>query len=226
MASFAWYLAGPDLFERFAGVPDNDADSAGMEAWDSFLRSLGAGELPAWRAAFSTFVQTVQPLQRPATQPRVFVSHRQIDAAFAEQIAWQATQAGKDYWLDLHDATLRVANQTISPSDPRYALIIAAIIEIALLNCTHVIATHTPNSLGSKWIPYELARAKGRQVISNQAAGWFHQSIVDPATEGEYVVLARICRSRQHVDAWLRTPPSHSGTRQYLGTPNPPPFVF
>ena len=239
MASFVWYrLDGDlregqlreredDLRERYANVEDDYVDRDAVAAWVTFLNVLRQGEPPIWRAAFSAFVLSVQPLQRAAAQPRVFVSHRRNDGSIAEQIAWQASQAGKDYWLDLHDGTLRLANQTIAPNDPRYPMIVAGIIEMALLNCTHVIATHTPNSLGSKWIPYELARAKGRQVISNQAAGWFHPQIQQPASQGEYVVLARVCRSRADVDAWLGAPgPPGVPSRPYLGKPKPPPFVF
>jgi hypothetical protein len=227
MASFVWQRAGEDLSQRYANVDDNDVDGEAVAAWKRFVGTLERGEPPAWRAALSVFVLAVQPLQRVAAPARVFVSHRQKDGAIAEQIAWQATEAGKDYWLDLHDGNLQLASQTLQSSDPRYALIIAGIIEMALLSCTHVIATHTPNSLGSKWIPYELARAKGRQVISNQAAGWFDQSIQDPATQGEYVVLSEICRSRADVDFWLGAHrPPHVPARPFLGKSNPPPIVF
>jgi hypothetical protein len=166
MGSFVWNRAGEDLAQRYANVEEDDVDGAAVAAWQAFIRALGGDQPAAWRAAYSDFVLAVGNRHHVVGTPRVFVPHRQKDAAVAEQIAWQASEAAKDYWLDLHDANLQLANRTIPPSDPRCALIIAAIIEIALLHCTHVIATHTQNSLGSKWVPYELARAKGRQVIS------------------------------------------------------------
>jgi hypothetical protein len=227
MASFHGPRFGEDLSERYARIEGNDVDPEAVKAWTTFVRALERGQPPDWRSAFSAFVLAVQPLQRAAAQPRVFVSHRQKDGPIAEQIAWQATEAAKDYWLDLHDGTLKLANNTLSQTDPRYALIIAGIIEMALLSCTHVIATHTQNSLCSKWIPYELARAKSRQVISSQAAGWFDGSILKPETQGEYVVLAEIWRRRAEVDGWLGAPrPQGVPARPYLGTPNPPSIVF
>ena len=47
---------------------------------------------------------------------------------------------------------------------------------------------------GSKWIPYELARAKSRQVISSQAAGWLATaSITQPELPGRIcLVLAEV----------------------------------
>ena len=81
--------------------------------------------------------------------------------------------------------------------------------------------------MGSKWIPYELARAKSRQVISSQAAGWFDGSILKPESQGEYVVLAEIWRRRAEVDGWLGAPrPQGVPARPYLGTPNPPRILF
>jgi len=232
MGSFVWYRAGEDLAERYADVDENDVDGEAVVAWMAFIGELGRDQPPDWQRAFSNFVLAVGSRHRVAGPPRVFVSHRHNDSPVAEQIAWQASEAAKDYWLDCHDGTLKLANQTLSQSDPRYALVIAGIIEMALLSCTHVVATHTQNSLGSKWIPYELARAKGRQVISHQAAGWFdpgwfNQSTRPPESQGEYVVLADILHTRADVDRWLGAPrPQGVGSRPYLGTSNPPPIVF
>jgi TIR domain len=229
MGSFDGRQAGEDLAQRYANVEDNDVNPTAVGAWEQFIGDLQGGQPSDWRAAYSEFVLRVTNLHRGAKMPRVFVSHRQPDGKIAEQIAWQASQAGKDYWLDLHDAHLQWANQAIPQNHPLYGLIIAAIIEMALLNCTHVIATHTKNSLGSKWIPYELARAKGRNVVSGQAAGWF-----DPAwfphnrpyeSQGEYVVLAKILHKRAEVDHWLDAGQGVPA-RPYRGTPNPPPIVF
>ena len=130
--------------------------------------------------------------ERPLSQPRVFVSHRMADVPYAERIAWLASRkAGLEYWLDVHDPVLRLASAALPPGRPVYAITVAAIIEMALLNCTHVIAAHTPppntSWRPSQWIPYELARAKkAGSVISRQAAGWFHPQVHPPESRGEY----------------------------------------
>jgi hypothetical protein len=229
MGSFDGREADGNLARRYAGL--DDVDDTAVAGWEAFIEGLGREMLRDWQAAFSTFMHVVADRHHTPKTPRAFVSHRQLDGPVAEQIAWQASQAGKDYWLDLHDANLQLANQTIPPSHPRHALIIAAIIEMALLNCTHVIATHTKNSLGSKWIPYELARAKTRKVFTGQTAGWF-----DPAwfpqyrpheSQGEYIVLADILHTRAEVDRWLGAPrPPNVPAGHYRGTTTFPPFVF
>jgi hypothetical protein len=76
---------------------------------------------------------------------------------------------------------------------------------MALLSCTHVIATHTQNSLGSM-DSLRVGPGEGRRVIASQAARWFDGSILKPETQGEYVVLAEIWRGRAEVDRWLGAP--------------------
>ena len=96
---------------------------------------------------------------------------------YAERIAWLASRkAGLEYWLDVHDPVLRLASAALPPGRPVYAITVAGIIEMALLNCTHVIAAHTPppntSWRPSQWIPYELARRQeGRQRNLQAGAG-------------------------------------------------------
>jgi hypothetical protein len=140
---------------------------------------------------------------------RAGLRHRMVDVAYAKHIAWLASQkAGLEYWLDVHDPVLRLAGAALPAGV--YGITIAAIIEMALLNCTHVIAAHTPPPTNtswrpSQWIPYELARAKARSVISRQAAGWFHPQVHPPHSRGEYVLLADLCSSDADVEQWLLT---------------------
>src|SRR5271165_4687046 len=171
-----------DLETRYEGA---DIEPASLAAWRLLMEQLISSADPA--IAFIGFLETMQALpERPLSQPRVFVSHRRADAPYAERIAWLASRkAGLEYWLDVHDPVLRLASVALPPGHPVYALTVAAIIEMALRNCTHVIAAHTPPPPNtswrpSQWIPYELARAKAGSVISRQAAGWFHPQVNPP----------------------------------------------
>jgi len=119
-------------------------------------------------------------------------------------VARTVTNTGRDYWLDIHDPTLRWANtKVVSLGSVAGAILLAAIIEIALLNSTHVIALHTTNSAGSAWIPYELGRAKARKIFSSQAAGWFDPPNISPSGCPEYVHLAHQTASHRDVEDWL-----------------------
>jgi hypothetical protein len=186
----------------------------GYQAWRQLARSLhdARPDQPEedWQPPFDEFLAAIDqewrqrnaPTGRPATQTCcLFISHRMSDVDNALHIAWLATQTGYDYWLDIHDPTLIATGGAQLPS-PAKDIAIAAVIEMALLNVTHVIALHTRHSAGSKWIPYGLRRAKARLVRSNQAAGWFdrHTSV---ASCGEYVRLVRQTWSAADIANWL-----------------------
>ncbi len=179
MTSFTW-VGRRDLRERYADVR---ADMAGFQEWLNFLEAITSpGNV---QEVLSDFILSLQAMpDRRSVGPRVFISHRKDDADYGERIAWLASQkAGLEYWLDVHDPVLIYANTVIAPTNPLYPFIIAAIIEIGLLNCTHVMAAHTPPRdptqtwVPSQWIPYEFGRVKSRAVFSSRAAGWFHRSV-------------------------------------------------
>lgn len=192
-----------------------------VEAWRTFVLAVGRmegfpiGEAPlavqeSLIAAFETFLRKIDDLTAghddPAgsrRHPIVFVSHQRHDFAEAERIANLAYDQGMDYWLDIHDPTLIAANQTISPNDARYPILIAGIIEVALLNSTHVIAVHTNNSMSSKWVPYELGRTRNRNIRSGNAGGWFHPR-VRPVQFGDYVQLCLMTQKESVVERWLQ----------------------
>jgi hypothetical protein len=74
---------------------------------------------------------------------------------------------------------------------------------MGLLNCSHVVAVMTPNSAGSKWIPYEYGRVKSVAVASLQASIWLHRtSKVEDC--GEYVYLGVVTKTENDIQDWLR----------------------
>lgn len=162
---------------------------------------------------FDRFLQGATAAARLHATPecRVFVSHRAVvppkghDTEFAERIAWLAVTAGYGYWLDVHDPTLKFINAGATIPPPIRDVLIAAIIEIGLLNSSHVIAVMTPNSAGSKWIPYEFGRAKERHVVSRRSAIWLEPGTT-AASCGEYVHLGVTTHGEADIGAWLAVP--------------------
>lgn len=132
--------------------------------------------------------------------PRLFISHRMVDFPLAERIAWLASMIGWDYWLDVHDPGLAAINSLmLSPKSK--ALAVALIIEVALLNCTHVLATITNHSPGSAWIPYEYGRVKPSLLASQLASCWVHPC--HAITTAEYMNLGPIFHNEQDIRRWL-----------------------
>ena len=202
MMKFSW--GGPDrtppvIEARFEGLP-------GYEAWRHLFRDVGNPEKSVRELfkAFDDFLHAIGEVDRKLVKTKcVFISHRRCDWSLAEDVATTVTNTGRDYWLDIHDPTLQWANGiAVNLGSVAGAILLAAIIEIALLNSTHVIALHTVNSPGSAWIPYELGRAKARKIFSSQAAGWFDSQTILSGSP-EYVHLAHQTFSHADVEDWL-----------------------
>jgi hypothetical protein len=180
--------------------------SSGSQAWRDLVGIIANPEAPDRELfdAFDDFLRAIGLVDRKLMNDCVFISHRQSDWSLAEDVAKTVTNTGRDYWLDIHDPTLRWANKKVTYlGSVARAILLAAIIEIALLNSTHVITLHTPNSAESAWIPYELGRAKARKIVSSQAAGWFDPPKILPSGCPEYVHLAHQTFSHQDVEDWL-----------------------
>jgi hypothetical protein len=135
----------------------------------------------------------------PPACPRVFVSHRQADAALALRVAWLANSAKFEFWLDVLDPTLQALG-----GQPTPPVVIGSIIEIALLNSSHVIGLLTPSWRGSMWLPYEFGRVKERQYVSKTAASWLHPQL-SSADDPEYTHLGPRHISEGDITDWLST---------------------
>lgn len=134
-----------------------------------------------------------------AITQRLFISHRQADATEAQQIASIAKAQGFEFWLDILDPTF--ASITATPlDDERKGLLTAIYIEMALLNCTHLIAVMTANTIGSMWVPYEFGRVKGDSLFDSQVASRLHISHVGLP---EYLHLGHKHKSDKEVSDWL-----------------------
>jgi len=195
----------------------------GREAWRELVKDVSGSPREDYSDVFDKFLAKLDGLQRPDPPTCcLFVSHRRSDVKDALHIAGLATKARYDVWLDILDPTLDKLVGTPIPS-PAKDILLAAAIEIGLLNSTHVIAMHTQHSIGpqitlskkkgpqitlSKWIPYELGRAKARQIRSEQAACWFDGK-TRPEDCGEYVYLVVHTRTDPEIDKWLKTKIGH-----------------
>lgn len=144
---------------------------------------------------------------------RVFVSHRQADAQYGLRIAWLADQEGFDFWLDVLDPDLAMLQALIGtgslPPD-QSALAVASVVEMALLNSTHVLAVMTPRTSGSAWVPYEYGRAKDPTVATLQAACWVGDGL-STASLPEYLYLGPVTLDELDIRSWFRAERARHG---------------
>lgn len=143
------------------------------------------------------------------TRPRFFISHRSVDAPYALALGHIVGSKGVSYWIDVLDPSL--SSIVGLPNSVQKAIATAIIVEIALLNCSHVLAVMTSSTAGSWWVPYEYGRIRERPINSSNAAAWFHSSFVStlPSSSSglivipEYLYLGGQLRSRSEIDDWL-----------------------
>jgi hypothetical protein len=209
MPDFDWLSSlGVGLQNRF---PDN---AVGIRAWTNLTDNPWVRrpipvppeqcqrELERFLGAAANELRAVPPDRREC---RVFVSHRKCDVKIADRIAYLAvTKCDYGYWLDIDDPVLKyIDDPDVSISSPVKEMLIAAIIEMGLINSTHCIATITWNSEGSKWIPYEFGRAKRRQLFSVYSASWLWPAISSRVI-AEYLILATVTEREEQILNWLK----------------------
>ena len=157
------------------------------------------------RSAFDTFLVGANGDTRPLPPTCcLFISHRMNDVNNALHIVGVATQCGYDYWLDVHDPRLLAANK-VPLSSPAQEILIAAVIEIALLNVTHVVALQTNRSLGSQSFPTSLDGQRPGSSFPNRTAGWYYPSVL-ANSRAEYMHLVETTTSDAEIRAWLTRP--------------------
>lgn len=148
-------------------------------------------------------LQQLEPISPSQRCPRVFISHRRVDGDIALRMVQLAQQSNFAWWVDVLDPAL--ASLPSLPGIPTAAIPVlsACIIEMAILNCTHVLAAMTPNSVGSAWIPYEYGRIKVRQVITFNTAVWIHPDALPLPFPNDYMLLGEITFFEKEITSWL-----------------------
>jgi hypothetical protein len=179
-------------------------DQAWINRFPSGVRGLDAWRTAGLEAAVVRLMEARQAQVSAPSRACVFVSHRQADAAKAERLAYVACKEEFDYWLDIFDPSLvALSGPSGASSVPQQkASAIAAIIEMALLNSTHLLAVITTNTKGSEWVPYEYGRVKDPQPVTLQAACWVDTNAA--ITLPDYLHLGRINHSESDVRHWLQ----------------------
>ena len=139
-------------------------------------------------------------LRKSGGSPRIFVSHRHDDVSLAIQVARKLQAQGCDVWLDVWDPSLTFINVFGGQLGREVRnLIIALIIEMALINSTHVLALITGNTRGSYWVPYEYGRVKQGSIYAKEAACLYMRN--DPVRPG-YLNLGKVFKNQQQLNGW------------------------
>lgn len=208
MANYNWQLQEErDLAVRYSKLPD----ILGALAWRRGLELLVARDLTLNVPWLNDISRCRADNRRNC--PRVFVSHRQSDAVLASRLAYLAQQEGFDYWLDVMDLPVEKTAQILRIEATlgrpltvfEINVLQAAIIEMALINCTHVVALMTQRTAGSQWVPYEYGRVDRGGKACNPAVAYVHPDSAAIKGLPEYLYLAPIYEREKDFCDWLIT---------------------
>lgn len=162
----------------------------------------GVNGVSLWQTAARTLPLNVPQIGRPTrfnATPCVFVSYKSQDRQLALRLAYLCNQEGFEYWMDVLDPNLSGINP--QPNSQQKSVLVATIIEMALLNSSHVIATITNQTASSQWVPYEFGRVKDQAVVATEACSWVHP--IQNPTLAEYLFLCPQYKNEAAIINWL-----------------------
>ena len=89
----------------------------------------------------------------------VFISHHKSDLEYCKKVAEYIMKAGIDVYLDEFDYDLKHQVQTSNPSG------VVRCIKKGINNSSHMLCVISPNTIYSKWVPWEIGYGYDKTTI-------------------------------------------------------------
>lgn len=109
-------------------------------------------------------LQSASPPSRRC--PRIFIAHLEADRLAALKMARIVSECGFHFWLDVLDS--QVKRLGALPPAVQTSVGTSAVIEMAMLNCTHMVAIGQT----SPWIDFAFGRIRTRAAYLWQLGSW------------------------------------------------------
>ena len=206
-------LPGSEISRRLVPQEPFPQDSLGREEWlgiVAWLKQVGESTSPM---EIESQLERLRGLWLRellvSRSPRLFISHRSVDAPLALAIGKVAKQLGFDIWIDVLDPDLQLL--IAQPNDVQKAVATAVIVEMAILNCSHLVAAMTPATMGSWWVPYEYGRIKEKRLQTSNVGAWLDSQFYHNLPQGpagkviipEYLYLGERVTTTSELTHWL-----------------------
>lgn len=122
----------------------------------------------------------------------VFISHQKADALICRHIADYLIKAGIDVYFDEYDRDLKIYRQENRPKG------VVDSIKKGIQNSTHMLCVISPNTLGSKWVPWEV----GYGYDTTQIAALTLKGIID-AQLPDYLKTVTLIRGTKTLNDFI-----------------------
>lgn len=122
----------------------------------------------------------------------VFISHQKADASFCRHIADYLTKAGIDVYFDEYDKNLKEYYQNNNPKG------VVNCIKKGIQQSSHMLCVISPNTLGSKWVPWEV----GYGYDTTQIAALTLKGIID-AQLPDYLKTVTLIRGTKTLNDFI-----------------------
>lgn len=106
------------------------------------------------------FNKSVVQERLSARETCIFISHQQLDKPQAEKVATYIQDAGIDVYFDENDADLRLYRENNNPKG------VVSSIKAGINKSSHMLCLLSPNTLQSKWVPYEIGYGTEKTHLS------------------------------------------------------------
>ena len=88
-------------------------------------------------------------------------NHQTSEAVdLARRVAEIASEEAFEYWLDVENPDLGRLSGRTHLTEEGERLAVASVIEMALINSSHLVAVMTQRTRESRWVPYEYGRVR------------------------------------------------------------------
>jgi hypothetical protein len=123
---------------------------------------------------------------------KVFISHQKLDREPCAQIAKYLIAVGIDVYFDEFDKELQVATQNNDP------LGVVTAIKKGVNQSTHMLCVISPNTLNSKWVPFEVGYGYDKTQLATLTLKGIKNSELP-----DYIKIAPIIRDIYDINKFI-----------------------
>ena len=122
----------------------------------------------------------------------VFISHHKSDLEYCKKVAAYIMKAGIDVYLDEYDYDLKYQVQTNNPAG------VVRCIRKGINNSSHMLCVISPNTVYSKWVPWEIGYGYDKTTIGALTLKGITEELLP-----DYIKTVTVVRGTKSLNSYL-----------------------